>query len=146
MKEKTKFKMIFGKEVTQKDFMDLQKESKLLKPASLNKLLGKRDWKLESIPVLQNSNHLPLSQKPQKKRKLTRSRSFCEGLSQVRASNPEKTLKNSTQLVSSTKKKLKNNQTHHSQFNKQLNIGRCDMDEIPSSENFENYLAYNLRK
>ena len=78
MNEEKKYKLIFGKEVAHKEFFNLQNESKLLKPASLNRILGKRDWKLKEIPELKSSKDLFLNQPKFKKRKLTRSLSFSE--------------------------------------------------------------------
>ena len=145
MKENTKFKMIFGKEVGKKDFSDLQKESKLLKPASLSKLLGKRDWKLEPIPELQISENLLQIQKSRKMRKLARSRSFCDEATETRALNKEARKKIVTHCLPNPEQLLSNSQAKLDKFNKQLNIGRPGMAELPTAENFEHYLAYNLR-
>ena len=32
----------------------------------------------------------------------------------------------------------------HSRFDKQLKIGRTDLDELPNAESVENYFAYHL--
>ena len=130
----------------QKEFTNLQTKSKLLKPASLHKILGKRTWKLEQIPGSGDPNNVLFYQKGRKMRKLTRSLSFSNELLQNLTLSQEKTQKSSTESLSTSQQIISEDQTKKDKFNRQLNIGRPDMEGIPSPENIEGYLAYDLRK
>ena len=144
MKEENKFKMVFGKTLAQRDFFNLQNQSKLLKPASLNKLLRKREWKLEPIPEALNKD-LQFNPTKRKKRKGVRRRDFSEELTSNEFSAEEINQISNTNLLY-PEEKIGESQIKHDQFNKQVHIGRLDMQEFPNSENMWDYLAYNLRK
>ena len=146
MKENTKFKMVFGKKVAQKEFSCLQNNSKLLKPASLNKLLGKRSWNLKQIRELQDSEEFIVNKKRKKKRKIARSRSFCEEIKETGALTFENTQKIFNHCFPNPKFYFRDYQKKHDHFKKQVNFGRTDLRELSTAENFEDYLAYNLCK
>ena len=146
MNEENKFKMVFGKEVAQKEYLNLKNESKQLKPASINKLLGKRIWKILPTPDRESSDILDSNQTKRKKlkgnksRRITRSMSLCEEISEAEVSNVENSQKCSTKFVLSAKK------IQNDEVNKHLNIGRMCSNELPKLTNIEDYLAYHLRK
>ena len=130
--------MIFGKQVAQRDFCNLQNGSKLLKPASMNKLLGKRSWKLEQTP------NLLFNQKKIKIQKLRRSFS-SDDLSPVTADEiyPKPTPQHSLQ----TKERIEIcelEKNKRQKINQQLRISRPGLKEFANGDNIENYFAYNL--
>ena len=136
---------MFGKEVAQKDFFSLQKQAKLLKPASLNQLLRKRNWKLEQIPEPQNPKNSLSKQSTTKKKKRTGSRSFGEEFTKTETQPQEFNQRSKTNSLD-PEITIDDFQTEHDRFNKQVKIGRPDRKELANSENIWDYMAYNLGK
>ena len=146
MNEENKFKIIFGNKLSQKEFFDLQNESKLLKPASMRKLLGKRSWKIDQKPGLEKSDNFNtdvLNQSKKRKRKLTRSNSFSEETSAVAI-----TQENDRQPISplpNIQERNRKNVAKSEQQHEQVNVGRTDLTDLPNADNYEDFLAYHLR-
>ena len=133
--------MVFGKKLAQREFSNLQNGSKLLKPASLNKLLGKRSWKLEKIP------ELLFKQKNLKIEKIERSQSLnhsasCIGVDIVNSKlNPQ-----NKSRMEEKRGEIDSEGKRHRKFNQQLRISRPGLKEFATADNIEDYFLYNLSK
>ena len=126
---------------------DLQNETKLLEAASPNKiLLGKRDWKLDKIPEVNASNLCRINQQTRKKKNVTNKESFYE----EEAPTGVFSLKDSKISPMNSLFNLKTRggilQNNHNQFDDRLKIGKSELKEPISAENFEDYFAYDLRE
>ena len=145
MNKENKFKIVFGKKMTQEQFSQLQQDSKLLKPASISKLLGKRNWKLQQIPEQEDSKNSKRKKLKIKKKKITRRMSFCD-----EATPPTNLIKHSNKRSADSPSNLKQqNRKYHkkqSHCNHQLKIAKTHPNALPTAENVENYLAYDLCK
>ena len=119
-----------------------------MKPASLNKLIGKRNWKLEQIPKLDISDEVLENPPITKKKRVTRSESFREEITQNGTSTEETSRNGSSKCLSDAKGKIGEKQliSRSNHFHKELSVGKTDLDELPTAESIEGYLAYNLRK
>ena len=139
MNEENKYKLVFGKEVAQKEYMNLQNDSKIFKPASFNRLLRKRSWKLDQIP------QTPFNQKNDSMKKLKRSLSLEDSASSLKAekTHKEQILLNSFHKIEKVVH-LDSEQNKHQKFNQQLRISRPGLSEFATANNVEDYFAYNL--
>ena len=148
MKGKNKYKIMFGKVVTQREFSNLQIESKPLKPASMSKLLGKRNWDLKQIPNLECSDKLSINQSKRKKKKIltTSTSSLKNRVESSEILTQQEDLQTPHENLPNVGEKSGENRTMESKLNEMLEIGNSELSELPNAENFEDYLAYDLRK
>ena len=142
MNEEKKFKMIFGKKVLKKEFKGLQNQARLMKPASMNKLLGKRDWDVNLL------RQAPLNKtvvQPQNRnvRQLKRSSSLITRLGDFCKKETEE---NPRLLADIQAFKQVNTveKEHKKQPKLQVDIGLGDLNERVTRENLNDNLAYNL--
>ena len=145
MNEENKYKLIFGMKVPQKEFFNLQNESKLMKPASLNTILGKRHWKLKDLPLIEKAEGLLLNQRVKKNKKLATSDSFSDGMMPTEALTQENTLQSSTKCLENANKGSRGNNINF-ELEDQISLAKNYTDHVSAEDFFESCMAYNLRK
>ena len=118
----------------------------MLKPTYENTILGKRDWNLEQIRQQDSEGQSALQHQRGKKRKLARSISFSDEIKSTSASTQEKNFKSSINTFPNFGQKSREYQDNHQQSTKLLRMGRDSLDRLPTAENFEDLMVYNLRK
>ena len=139
MNEETKYKLVFGEQVAKKEYLNLQNESRPLKPASLNKLLAKRNWKLDQIPD-------PHPKSTDTKITKLKPDFSLNGEIEQRGVFTQEEHQSQTKDLSNQKEENGEYESPHSRFYKQLKIGRLDLNKLLDADNLENYLAYHLSK
>ena len=145
MNEENKYKLVFGEQVLKKEFRGLQNEAKLMKPASMNKLLGKRDWDVNLLTQSSFNKNLAQPPQPIKKKKLKRSSSLMTILDDfsTNQANEEPDFLLRSQAFEKAKKVEKN---HSWQPKCQLETGTTDLKERANRKNLNDNLAYDLGK
>ena len=146
MNQEKKYKLVFGEEVTKRDFFNLQRDSKLMKPASLNSILGKRDWKLNQQSMVQNEDKLSSNQTEIKKKKLETIDRIFDGKMQTEALPQENSIQSSPNCLENSKKRNRKDNEVDFQVKEQVNLRFNNLDQLPTIETFEGVMAYNLRK
>ena len=134
--------MVFGKKILKKDFRSLQSEAKLMKPASMNKLLGKRDLEANTLDESTLKNTGPIQPPKRKNKRLKRSSSLLTRLDKfsVKEDYGAPKLANLQEI-----KETKNFDSGFQRQRKyQVEIGLSDLNERSTRENLNDNLAYNL--